>query len=75
MKLREHDLAVLAHHVDECGLKRGDVGTVVHEYAGQRAYEIEFVTMGGDTLVVLTLTDADVVPVDGSAIMHARPRS
>lgn len=50
----------------------GDVGTVVHAYSDDGAYEVEFVAAAGETVAVLTLTDADVRPTKGQEILHAR---
>ena len=55
------------------GLRAGDVGVVVHVYAGARAYEVEFLTADGDTVAVVTLEAADVAPLAGRHILHARP--
>lgn len=49
LNFREHDLVVLERCIDEHYLVKGDVGTVVHCYAGGDAYEVEFVTGAGDT--------------------------
>lgn len=56
----------------EHGLKKGDVGAVVHCYADRATVEVEFVTAGGKTVAVLTLTQADVRPLQSAEILHAR---
>ena len=70
--MKELDLAVLTEDVPEHGLKKGDVGTVVlmHREAG---YEIEFATLGGDTVAVVTLAASSLRPVGRREIAHARP--
>ncbi len=47
----------------EYGLRAGDVGTIVHVYRGDTAFEIEFVTGSGRTLAILTLSAEDVRPM------------
>ena len=42
--IRELDAVVLTHDIPEHGLKKGDVGAVVHCYADGAAWEVEFVT-------------------------------
>ena len=69
---RELDTVVLAHDVEEYGLKRGDVGAVVHRYPDGKAFEVEFVTGGGHTAGVLTLTISDIRPMGKGEILHAR---
>ena len=53
-------------------LEAGDVGTVVLVHGKGAAYEVEFMTLGGDTVAVLTIDAADVRPFDEREIVHAR---
>ena len=69
--IREHDLLVLTRDLPEGGLEAGDVGVVVAVYEGG-GVEMEFVSADGETLAVLTLTDADVRPMVGAEILHVR---
>jgi hypothetical protein len=39
--IREHDSVVLTRDLPAAGLKRGDVGAVVHLYADGAAVEVE----------------------------------
>ena len=71
--MKELDVAVLAREVPEHGLMPGDVGTIVHCYTGDTAYEVEFVTAEGTTIAVLTLESIDVRPMGVREILHARP--
>ena len=68
--IRELDTVVLMHDIPEHGLKRGDVGAVVHCYAGGAAWEVEFVAAEGTPLAVLTLGEADVHPMGNREILH-----
>lgn len=68
----ELDIVVLAHDLKEQKLTRGDVGTVVHRYAGGQAYEVEFVTGAGKTIAVVTLEQADIRPMQRQEILHVR---
>jgi hypothetical protein len=61
--IHELDTAVLSHDIDEYGLKEGDVGAVVHCYENGAACEVEFVTSGGETIALLTLTQEDICPM------------
>ncbi len=70
--IQELDTVVLTHDVPELGLKRGDVGAVVHRYADRGAFEVEFVTAEGKTVAVLTLTEGDIRPMRSGEILHAR---
>jgi len=71
--IREHDRVVLTDDLLAEGLKAGDVGTVVHVHTGGRAFEVEFVTLDGETAAVVTLESALVRSVHKREITHARP--
>lgn len=71
--MRELDMVVLTRDIPEHALKKGDVGTVAHCYAGGDAYEVEFVTADGRTVAVLTLSHRDIRPAGGREILHIRP--
>lgn len=68
----ELDTVVLAHNIEEYGLKKGDIGAVVHVYKEGKALEVEFVTVKGKTVAVLTLTPSDVRPIERNEILHVR---
>lgn len=53
--IKEHERAVLTMDLPEYGLQAGDVGVVVHIYKDGEAYEVEFFTLEGDTLDVVTV--------------------
>ncbi|MGH7772720.1 MAG: DUF4926 domain-containing protein [Candidatus Binatia bacterium] len=54
------------------GLKVGDVGTVVHVYKNGEAFEVEFLTLHGETVAVATLEASQVRPVQKREITPAR---
>jgi hypothetical protein len=70
--IRELDTVVLTRNFRKYGLKRGDVGAVVHCYSDGAAYEVEFVTAEGKTVAALTLTAADIRPMATQEILHVR---
>lgn len=63
---------VLTVDLPEHHLKHGDIGTVVLTHAS-RGYEVEFVTLGGETVAVVSLAPDQVRPVGNSEIAHVRP--
>ena len=71
----EHDIVVLSMDIPEHGLTKGDVGVVVHCYDEQKGFEVEFVTAGGATIAVLTLTKENIRPIHAQEILHARELS
>lgn len=70
--IRELDTVVLAHDINEYGLKKGDIGAVVHCYSDGNAFEVEFVTAEGRTIAVLTLTINDIRLMRNKEILHVR---
>lgn len=71
--IKEHDRIVLTTGLCEEGLEAGDVGTVVHVYKHGEAYEVEFMTLDGETIAVATLLASQVRPVSRREMTHARP--
>ena len=70
--IRELASIVITRNIPEHGLRRGDIGAVVHCYKDGAAFEVEFVTGKGDTVVVITLESKDVRPMYPNEILHAR---
>lgn len=70
--MKDLDTVVLARNIEGHGLRKGDIGTVVHVYEGGKAIEVEFMTAKGKTVAVLTLATADVRSIARNEILHAR---
>ena len=70
--IKELDTVVLSRDLPERGLKRGDIGAVVHCYKSGQAFEVEFITGQGETVAVVTLNSEDVRPMQGEEILHVR---
>ena len=70
--IRELDRVVLTAPVPADRLEWGDVGTVVHVYADGKAFEIEFMTLDGQTAAVATVEASAVRPITGREITHSR---
>ena len=70
--IREHDQIVLLHDIFEKGLKKDDIGTVVHVYPEEKAYEVEFTTLGGQSIAVTTLKASEIRETGSRDIPHAR---
>ena len=70
--IHEHDRVVLTALLTDEGLEVGDIGTVVHVYPRHEAYEVEFVTLTGETAAVVTVSADQIRPVGSSEIPHAR---
>lgn len=69
--IRGHDRFVLTAPARHERLEAGDVGTVVHVYADGKAFEIEFMTLDGQTAAAATVEASAVRPVTGREISHS----
>ncbi len=69
--IKELDSIVLTTDLPEHHLSEGDLGTVVLVH-GEQGYEVEFVTLEGETLAVVSLRADQVRPISSREIAHAR---
>ena len=69
--IKEHDRVALTEDMPEYGLKRGDIATVVmiHVIPG---YELEFVTLDGETVAVISAFPHQVLAIGRREIAQAR---
>ena len=70
--IKEHNRIVLLKDLQAEGLLAGDVGTVVHIHNKGEAFEVEFMTLEGKTVTVVTLPSSQVRAVGKRDIAHAR---
>ncbi len=68
MRFQKLETVVLNRDLVDQGLRKGDLGAVVHVYEPD-GLEVEFVSASGRTEALVTLKEADVRPVaDGDLI-------
>jgi hypothetical protein len=70
--IKEHDCIVLTKNLPEEGLEAGDIGTVVHIHKGGEGYEVEFMTLTGETVALVTLLAGQVRPFNRRDLAHTR---
>ena len=73
--IEEHESVVLTESLPAAGLEAGDVGVVVHVHSNGEAYEVEFMTLDGNTMTVETLTARQIRAARSQDILHVRERS
>lgn len=61
--MQELDRVVLTTDLPEYGLQAGDLGTVVLVHGDHQGYEVEFVTLSGETVAVVSLFPTQLRPV------------
>ena len=71
-----YERVALARDLDEHGLKRGDVATVVdsapHPTGGPEGIVLEVTNALGDSLQVVIVTPADIEPLSANEILAVR---
>ena len=70
--IEELSAVVLTTDLPQHGLRAGDLGTVVLAHAEGRGYTVEFTTLSGETLAVVTLTTEQVRPTRSNDMAHVR---
>ncbi len=63
---------VLTSDMPERGLAAGDIGTVVMVHDSGHGYTVEFMTLGGETVAVVTLAADQIRPIRPDEIAHVR---
>lgn len=70
--IEELSTVVLTADLAKHSLRAGDLGTVVLVHDGGKGYTVEFATLDGETLAVLTLTADQVRPTRAGDMAHVR---
>jgi hypothetical protein len=70
--IEEHASVALQTDLPEHGLTAGDIGTVVMVHQGGAGYTVEFMTMAGQTVAVVTLPAESVRAIHPDEIAHVR---
>jgi hypothetical protein len=70
--ITELDSVVLTTDLAEHGLSAGDIGTVVLVHEGGKGCTVEFMTLAGKTIAVVTLRADQVRPIAKDEIAHVR---
>jgi len=70
--IQELDSVVLTTDLPEPGLQAGDIGTVVLVHGEGEGYEVEFVTLDGETVAVVSLYAAQLRAIGRHEIAQAR---
>jgi hypothetical protein len=70
--IKELDSVVLPADLTEHGLARDDIGTVVLVHEGGKGCTVEFMTLAGRTIAVVTLLANQIRQIAKDEIAHAR---
>jgi len=79
MKFELFSRVALKTDVQEDGLRRGDVATIVEYHEGrpgqEPGYSLEVFNAVGDTVAVITLRESQIESLSAKGILHVRPLS
>ncbi|MDX1993430.1 MAG: DUF4926 domain-containing protein [bacterium] len=70
--LQEFERVALQEDLPEHGLKAGDIATIVDIHQNGKGYTLEFVSLGGKTIAIVTVFAAQVRPLEQDEVPHAR---
>ena len=70
--IEELEDVILTCDLPEHGLRRGDIGTVVLVHQAGKGVEVEFTTLDGETVAIVTLMAEQVRPSKPREIAHVR---
>ncbi|MEH1871284.1 DUF4926 domain-containing protein [Nostoc sp.] len=70
--IQELDKVILTSDLPEHSLEQGDIGTVVLVHQGDKGYEVEFVTLDGETVAIVSLHSIQVRPIVRREIARSR---
>lgn len=70
--IEELDRVILTVDLPEHDLKAGDIGVVVLVHGDHVGYELEFVTLDGDTIAVISVFPSQIRPIEAGEIAHVR---
>jgi hypothetical protein len=71
--IEELDCVILTIDLPSYGLRAGDIGTVVLVHDSSKGFEVEFVSLDGETVAVTSLFAHQIRPIGENEIAHARP--
>ena len=72
-KISEHDRVILQRDLTDLSLRAGDLGTVVLVHGDSEGFEVEFMTLHGETIAITTLIPDDIRPIGRREMAHVRP--
>lgn len=70
--MQELERVALVQDLPEYGLKKDDIGMIVHIYGDHTGYEVEFVTLSGDLVAMVSVYPTQIRPLREHEIASAR---
>ena len=70
--MKELERVALTEDLPEHGLKIGDIGMILHIYADHKGYEVEFVTLNGELIALVSVYPVQIRQLEQDEIASAR---
>lgn len=70
--IEELERVALTSDWPEHGLKAGDIGMVAHIYGEHQGYEVEFVTVNGELIALVSVYPSQIRQLEPDEIASAR---
>lgn len=70
--VQELERVALTDDLPELRLKAGDIGMVVHVYGEHKGYEVEFVTVNGELVALVSVYPSQIRQLERDEIASAR---
>jgi len=70
--MKELERVALTEDLSEHGLKIGDIGMILHIYADHKGYEVEFVTLNGELIALVSVYPSQIRQLEQDEIASAR---
>jgi hypothetical protein len=70
--MQELERVALTEAMPEHNLEAGDIGMIVHIYSEHKGYEVEFVTLNGDLVALVSVYTEQIRQLENNEIASAR---
>ena len=70
--MQELERVALTEDLPQHGLKIGDIGMILHIYADHKGYEVEFVTLSGELIALVSVHPSQIRQLEQDEIASAR---
>ena len=73
--MRELDVVALERDLPKHRLRRGDTGTIVHDFGVDDAYMVKFMDAAGHTIAVVEVNASDIRPLSKTELRELTEHS
>jgi hypothetical protein len=70
--MKELERVALTEDFPEHGLKTGDIGMILHIFGDHKGYEVEFVTLSGELIALVSVYPSQIRQLEQDEIASAR---